>query len=78
LDISRAIFGPAKNNTPLRINTNAVKALEFALERFKSIPRRGAQVVKDLGSIQYIELIKRKFMYLAWELSGMTARNAVK
>lgn len=78
LDISCAIFGPAKNDTPLGVNTNAVKAFKLSLQRLKPVSRRRAQVSKDLCSIQNVELIKRELVDLARGLSGMTAGYAVE
>ena len=57
LDISSAILGPAKNDTPLRVDTNAIESLKFTPQWLKPIARRGTKVIKDLRSIQNIEFV---------------------
>jgi len=78
LNISCAILGPAKNDAPLGINTNAIKTLEFTSQWLEPVAWRGAKVIEDLRSIQNIEFVKREFVYLAWKLSGIATRYAVK
>tara|TARA_R110002124_G_scaffold111348_2_gene265063 strand:- start:759 stop:947 length:189 start_codon:yes stop_codon:yes gene_type:complete len=57
LDISCAILGPTENYAPLGVYTNAIEALEFTPQWLKPIARRGTKVIKDLRSIQNIELV---------------------
>jgi hypothetical protein len=57
LDISGVVLGPAKNNAPLGINSNAIKPLEFTPQWLEPITRRGAKVIEDQRSIQNIELV---------------------
>lgn len=78
LDISCAIFDPAKYNTPLRINANAVETLEITFQWLEPISGWGAKVVQGLGAIQNIELIKREVVNLAWKFSDMAAGDAMK
>jgi hypothetical protein len=78
LHISCAILGPAKNDTPLGINTNAIKTLELTSQWLEPVARRGTKIIEALRSIQNIELVEREFMYLAWKLSGIATRYTVK
>jgi hypothetical protein len=57
LDISCAILGPTENYAPLGVNTDAIETLEFTPQWLKPITRRGTKVIKDLHSIQNIELV---------------------
>ncbi len=45
---------PAKNHSPLIIDTNRVKTFQCALQRFQSIPRRLTKVA-DLRSVVQVE-----------------------
>ena len=52
LDPFRALFVPDEANAPLIIDANAVLALATALQRFKSIARRYAQIIQHRGPVK--------------------------
>jgi hypothetical protein len=69
---------PAKNNTPLRIDPNAVTSAEHAMKRFKPATRGHPQIFQGGGRIQQIELAGGNIQDLRRIASNFSVRNPVK
>jgi len=54
--IFRTRIGPAKTDTPLIVDANAVLAETVTLESFKVIPGRHSQIIKTAGDLELPEL----------------------
>ena len=59
LNIFRAVPAPAKTNSPLVVDANAVLAFPIALQRFKPICRWRQQVPQFRRVVQHMQLACR-------------------
>ena len=69
---------PAKYDTPLGIDPNAVKSAEIALEQFQSVSRRHAKVIQLGSGIQKVQFAQCAVKDLGGISSNLSARSAVK
>jgi hypothetical protein len=56
IDFHRTSARPTKNDSPLVVNPDAVKTLEFTFESFEPISGWGCQITQCFGIIQNVEL----------------------
>lgn len=59
LDLGCSIDGPNEAQAPLSIDADAVLALSIVLQRFKTVPGRNLQVLKNCRPVQLCEFAKR-------------------
>ena len=55
-NIFRSLFGPAKTNSELVIDTNTPLALSVAAKRLKTISRRNTHIIQALRQIELNQL----------------------
>lgn len=55
LNLLRSTIAPCEANAPLVVDADAVLPASVALERFKAIPGRDAQVVQADGCVEHIQ-----------------------
>lgn len=55
---------PAKGDSPLRVDPDAVGPGEVAPERFQPVTRRGSQIIEGCRGIEHIELTGSDVQYL--------------
>jgi hypothetical protein len=56
LDVVRVAVEPAKTNTPLVVDTNAVLSRTITGQFFQAVPRWNAQIGKRLGGVENQQL----------------------
>jgi hypothetical protein len=52
----RRAIGPCETNAPLIVNPDAVLPLAIAMQRFKSVARKGSEIPERSGCLEAIQL----------------------
>ena len=66
LNVVRTSGGPAKDDSPLRVDPDAVEPDEVAPECLQPIARRGSHVIEGHRGIEHIELAWGDVQHLGW------------
>jgi hypothetical protein len=69
---------PAKNDAPLIIDANAIKALQITPQGFETVTGRGAQIVKRMSRIEAIQFLQCRFHNRGWKTSDSVTPKAME
>jgi len=68
LDVVRVSRPPAKTDSPLLVDPNAVLAGPVSLELLQAVARRQSQVIEYRRCVQHKELTERDLLYVRTQL----------
>ena len=76
-DVGRTGMCPAEHDAPLIIDSDRVKAGEVPLKRLEPVAGRYAQVEKDLGCVEHVELAQGNSTDVGRDSPGQAPRLSV-
>jgi hypothetical protein len=78
LNVLRTFRHPPKAHAELVIDANAVLSSAIAFERFQSIPRRDAEIIKPARTVQHGQLAHRDCFDIDEALDSCTIKQALR